>query len=86
MKGMKTMKDMKGLARDADVAARLRRARSVVDSNSTRPFQVPVRSCRLLSTTGRWAAAGGRHVSVACQPPFMRSTVFMTFMSLPNAD
>ena len=68
MKHMKTVKHTKGLARIRDVAARLRRARSVADSNPTRPFQVPVRSCRLLSRTDRWAAAGGRHVTDACQP------------------
>ena len=80
MKDMKTVKHMKeGLARDADVAARLCRARSVNDSDPTRPQGLSERSCRSLSSTDRWAAAGGRHVGDACQP-FMNFIVFTSFM------
>jgi hypothetical protein len=64
MKKMKRMKIMKGRASDPDVAARLRRARSVADSDQTRPFEVRMRSCRSLSATDRCAAAGGGHVRV----------------------
>jgi hypothetical protein len=69
MKDLKTMKDMKGLANDAHVAARLRRARSVGDSDRQDLMRTSNGLVGSLSPTDRWAAAGGRHVVAVCQPP-----------------
>jgi hypothetical protein len=66
---MKHMKHMKGLTDDDHVAARLCRARSVGDSDRQDLRRTSNGLVGSLSPTDRWAAAGGRHVVVVCQPP-----------------
>jgi len=84
MKDMKTVKLMKGRAKNADVAVRLRRARSVRDSDRRDLASTQNGLVGSLSLTDRGAAVGGRHVSIFC-PPFMFFVVFMPFMFCPQA-